>query len=140
MSLQNSPNKYEEPDPDKMRIPSDILAATMLPYSMKWRTDYLEHGIPSERVNEFKRKILNIQPIIEQKTMPLLEANQAARVLYPRPIKPVVEEEVKEEEKVDEENKEEGLQPGEAGGEPGADEKEEPPMLGEEPEEPEEPE
>lgn len=136
LSLQSSPNKYEDPDPNKMVIPSDVLAATLLPYSMKWRSSHKEHGVPSERVTEYKRKILNIQPILEQKTMPLLNANQT-RVLYPRPVKPVVEEEVKEEEKIDEENKEEGLPPGEAGGEAGVDEKEEPPMLGEEPEEPE---
>lgn len=91
MSLQSSPNKYEEPDVDKMVIPSEILAATMLPYAKKWRTSHEENGIPSERVNDYKRKILNIQPIIEQKTMPLLSDDRASRILYPRPIKPVVE-------------------------------------------------
>jgi hypothetical protein len=87
MSLQNSPNKYEEPDTDKLKIPSEILAATILPYSKKWRSSHQGHGIPAERVNEFKRKILNIQPIMEQKTMPLIGNDRASRVLYPRPIK-----------------------------------------------------
>jgi hypothetical protein len=89
-SMNSSPERYEEPKTERLNIPSEVLATTMLPYNKKWRSAHQEHGIPTERIKEFKRKILNIPPMLEQKTLPLLNQDRSARVLYPRPVKPPV--------------------------------------------------
>lgn len=89
-SMNSSPERYEEPKTERLNIPSEVLATTMLPYNKKWRSAHREHGIPTERIKEFKRKILNIPPMLEQKTLPLLNQDRSARVLYPRPVKPPV--------------------------------------------------
>lgn len=87
----------------------------MKPFTKKWRTIHHELDIPKKRLNENKRKIINILPIPENKTE---KENRAPRILYPKieileeqkdegeeNVEEGEEKEVKEEEKKEEENK-----------------------------------
>lgn len=51
----------------------------MKPFKKKWRTIHKDLDAPKKRLKDYKRKIINIVPFIEQK-----EEKKAPRILYPK--------------------------------------------------------
>lgn len=78
----------------------------MKPFKRGWRTTHKELDLPIRRLNEYKRKVINIAPFIEQK-----EEHKAPKIIYPKIEK--VEEQ--KEEDPEEEKQEEGVKEGEGG-------------------------
>ena len=63
-------------------LPSKKIEKQSLPYRRGWRTAHKELDIPARRLNEYKRKMLNIAPFIEVK-----EEKKAPKITYPKPPK-----------------------------------------------------
>lgn len=55
------------------------MAKEVLPYKKGWRTTHKQLDIPARRLNQYKRKILNIAPFIQPK-----QEKKAPKILYPK--------------------------------------------------------
>ena len=51
----------------------------MKPFKRGWRTTHQELDIPIRRLKEYKRKVINIAPFIENK-----DEKKAPRIIYPK--------------------------------------------------------
>ena len=73
-------------------LPNEVRYAEELPFQMKYRTAHREMDLPTKRLPEYKRKIINISEALLDE--PPVQTSQT--VTYPRPKKIVAPQEIRD--------------------------------------------